>query len=123
MPLRHSRRRAIYRLALADIADLVLTVDLRGDGTKTLLVARDQDAVPPPRAELSRDGRPDARVAAGNDRYRHTRTTRVASRRFPPTRTTARSVWRPRFARRGRHVAGYRPAIGRRTTRSRRLPS
>ena len=49
-------------------------------------------------ANRKRNGLADARAPACDDRYRQTRTTRVASTRLPPIRTTARSVCSPRFA-------------------------
>jgi hypothetical protein len=46
MPLDHPRRNLLDGLSVTDVANLVLTIDLRRDGAEALLVASDQDAAP-----------------------------------------------------------------------------
>ena len=104
MPCANLRGHAFDGLAVADVADFVLARDLVRHCGEPLLVARDEDAVPALLREPPGDSGADARAAACDDRYRQTRTTRVASTRLPPICTTARSVCRPRFAPRLCHV-------------------
>ena len=104
MTLANLRGHAFDGLAFADIADFVFTRNLVRHGGESLLVARDEDAMPALLREPPRDRGADPRAAAGDDRYRQTRTTRVASTRLPPICTTARRMCRPRFAPRLGHV-------------------
>jgi hypothetical protein len=104
MALTNSGGHPVDGRPVADVADLVLAADLTGHAPEPFLAAGDEDAVPALLREPSRDGGADPRASARDDRYRQTRTTRVASTRLPPTWTTARSVWRPRLAPRARHV-------------------
>src|SRR4029453_8576245 len=105
---RDPRPDLLDRLAVADVADLVLPADLLGHLPEALLVPGDQDAVPALPGQLPRDRGADARVAARDDAdragYRHTRTTRAASAVRFPALTTARSRLSPGFADRVRQV-------------------
>ena len=103
MPLEDGRRDALDRLAVGDVADLVLAVELRGELAQAILAPREQHAVPAVAREPPSERRADAARRAGDDRYRQTRTLRVVRASRPAaSRTTAESVCLPRFAPRRR---------------------
>jgi hypothetical protein len=105
MPLEHTRRDPLDRLAVGDVADLVLAVELLRQLTQPVLAAGEQHAAPAVPCESSSEGRADAARRAGDDRYRQTRTLRdVRASRPAASRTTAVNVCRPFFALTVRHV-------------------
>jgi len=105
MALPHRRRRALDRLPVGDVADLVLAVELLGERAEPVLAPRDEDAAVPPGGELAGDRRADPARGAGDDgdaaldAQRQTRTRSRAPAVWPPASlATARSVCAPRFA-------------------------
>ncbi len=67
------RRHALYRLAIADVAHLVLGAELLGHTGEALGAARDEHAVPAAALQPSRQRGADAARAAGDDRHPHRR--------------------------------------------------
>src|SRR5205085_1054766 len=67
MPLDDRRRRPLDRLAVGDVAELVLAVEFLGEGAKPLLAAGDEHAPEPARRELAGDRRADPARGAGDD--------------------------------------------------------
>ena len=68
VPLDDRGGRALDRLAIADVAELLLGADLLGERPQPLLAARDQHALPAAARAAPRDRRPDPARAAGDDR-------------------------------------------------------
>jgi hypothetical protein len=105
MPLEHARRDALDRLAVRDVADLVLAVEFLRQPAQPVLAAGKQHAAPSVLCESSSERRADPARRAGDDRYLQTRTLRdVRASRPAASRTTAVSVCRPFFALTVRHV-------------------
>jgi hypothetical protein len=93
------------RLAIAHVAHLALTADLLRDRAQPVLAPPHHHACPVALAELAGDRLADPARPAGDDRYRHTRTTReVRAARPRAGIATARSLWRPFRAERERHM-------------------
>ncbi len=106
MALAHGRSHLLHGLAVADVADLVLPVDLRGGRLQSVLAPPDEHASPATIGQPAGQGGADSRGPACEDSYLHTRMTREATAFRPRAEsTTARRRCRPGFARRVRHVA------------------
>ena len=96
MPLEHARRDSLDRLAVGDVADLVLAVELFRELAQPVFAAGEQHAAPAVACESSCERRADAARRAGDDRYRQTRTLRdVRASRPAASRTTAVSYAGP----------------------------
>jgi hypothetical protein len=67
MPLRHGRAHALDRLAVTDVADLVLAAQLLGERAQQLLAARDDDRQPVPLGEPPGDRLADAGAPTCDD--------------------------------------------------------
>ena len=117
MPFPHRRRRALDRLPVGDVADLVLAVELLGERAEPVLAPRDEDAAVAARGQLASDRRADPARGAGDDgdaalgaqRQTRTRSVVLAYRGAPASRANAYSVCAPRFALPAFHVATKRP--------------
>src|SRR5205085_2129952 len=125
MALPHRRRRALDRLPVGDVADLVLAVELLGQRVEPVLAPRDEDAAVAAGGEGAGDRGADPARGAGDDgdaalgAQRQTRTRSWALARP----ATARRTCAPRFALPAFHVATKRPACPMRAVAIRRLPS
>ena len=95
MALAHARSDLLDRRAVGDVADLVLVAEL----PQPLFAPRERDAMPAVRRQQASRGRADAGGRAGDDRYLHTRTVRLAVAARPAeSRIVARTVCLPFFA-------------------------
>jgi hypothetical protein len=96
MPLSHSCCDTLNVVAAADVAQLVLAVELLRERAQPVLAARDQHRVPAGCGQRARDRRPDPAGGARDDGnalvlYRQTLTSRVAER-FRPAASVASAL-------------------------------
>jgi len=69
MPCCDGRAQALDRLAVADVAELVLAAQLLGERAQQLLAARDEDGQPVPLGEPAGDRLADAGTPTCDDGY------------------------------------------------------
>lgn len=105
MPATDRCGRALDRLAVGDVAELVLGAELVGQRPEPVLTAGEEDAEVPAAGQLAGDRGADAARGAGDDgdaaagAQRQTRTPSRAAAVLPfASVTTARSVCAPRLA-------------------------
>ena len=117
----------VDRLAVADVARLVLGAELRGDARQPLRASRNEDALPAARRQQPRERGADAARTAGDDRdpqRQQTRTRRRASASRPAvSETIAVSSCGPFFAPPVRQIARKIPSSDFLTRATCRLPS
>jgi hypothetical protein len=80
MAPQHGCRRTLDVLALADVADLVFRAQLLRKRVQPILSSRQQNDLRVTCRECTGDRLADSARSAGDDRYRQTRTCRVAAR-------------------------------------------